>query len=218
MSTYLIENGTRQVYEVEADNSGCRIPCVFHNGTHKNLQIGPGEGFYCYKCKAKGLALDHTKYMEWQQKQHQDSHHSSAPVDKEQEIKVSPNSQQKESPVILWNDIVREHVYADADGKPIYKKSYYRNSDGSKQPLQYRFEADEWQLGLTYKNGTKVQAVPYNLGNVLDPDCIIYTEGEKDCDTLIALGITNVTTLGGANSKLLAIGWLLPVPEGLTMT
>lgn len=210
---YLIDSETKRVREVNCEIDGSRIECIFSGcedqlgyNKKKNLQVGPKNGYYCYRCKAKGLALTEEEY-------HKSKHnrYDYAPTEKWDANEWLNNdywqsfdnfSDNDAEPHILWNEIIREHVYTDENSVPIQKKTYYKTSDGKKRPIQYRYENGEWKTGLTYNDGKKVKQLPYNLPNILKQDTIIYVEGEKDCDTLIDMSIKNVTTLGSSGVSL----------------
>jgi hypothetical protein len=97
-----------------------------------------------------------------------------------------------------FTKIVREHFYTDENGKPVYRKRYYAHkADDGKTPIYQR-----WENGKYIPRLEGTPKVPYNLPNMVQHESIIYTEGEKDCDTLLALGIKNCTSLGSANSRL----------------
>lgn len=213
MSTYLIDLESNTVNEVSVDCDGSRIPCPFHEGRDKNCQVGPENGFFCYVCGAKGLALDEDEYYEWQKKEKRrkgDSYNNISFPSRLSLTTPKTSGAAKKTPTdntIIWDEVVREHVYRDIDGNPVYKKTYFKTSDGGKTPIQYRYEHGKWKPGLTYDNGKKVTLIPYNLKNIISEDNIIFTEGEKDVDTLLSLGITNATTLGSANSKMEKHQW-----------
>jgi hypothetical protein len=218
MSTYLIDNESGSVHEVDTERDGSRIPCPFHDGTDDNCHVGPDKGFHCYVCNAQGLALTPDEYKEWKERKNRESSGNKGdPVrsrscvakvsDEAVKTMESVAPSKAPEPKILWNDVVREHIYYDLEGKPVYKKTYYKLENGDKKPIQYRHEQGQWKTGLTDDSGKKVTLIPYNLKNIVNESKVVYTEGEKDVDTLMALGITNVTTLGSANSSMEKHQW-----------
>lgn len=86
--------------------------------------------------------------------------------------------------------VVAEYVYHDPEGTPnIRVKRYQPKGFG-----QQHWNGSAWEWGL---NG--VPRYPYRLPELLASDDVVYlTEGEKDADTLAALGYTATTLLGGA--------------------
>jgi hypothetical protein len=85
----------------------------------------------------------------------------------------------------------RHHVYDAAS--PLYLKVIYKDSAGNNTALFYhQAENDKWQKGM---GG---EAVLYNQ-NALEKrphDIVMYPEGEKDADTLIAMGYLAITAGG----------------------
>lgn len=87
------------------------------------------------------------------------------------------------------------YPYQDASGVKRYEVLRYRNPDASKD-FRARQSAQVWNL-----HG--VDPLPYRLPEVLRAierkDMIMWVEGEKDADTLAALGYAATTNHGGAN-------------------
>src|SRR5262249_46216574 len=100
--------------------------------------------------------------------------------------------------------IAAEYDYVDADGKLLYQVIRYdpkgfhqRRPDGNGEWI--------WKLG-------GVQRVLYRLPQVLkavaDGQPVYVTEGEKDADNLIKLGLVATTNAGGADNKKPGSKWL----------
>ena len=86
--------------------------------------------------------------------------------------------------------VVAEYVYEHMDGTPHIKVKRYQPKGFGQQ----RYEEGKWEWGL---NGA--QRIPYRLPALATSEGTVYiTEGEKDADTLAALGYTATTFLGGA--------------------
>jgi len=85
---------------------------------------------------------------------------------------------------------IKYYVYHDWVGEPLIRVTRFE----PKGFTQHRWEDGKWVAGL---NG--VSRVPYRLPFLIESDGTIYiTEGERDADTLAALGYTATTFLGGA--------------------
>lgn len=93
-------------------------------------------------------------------------------------------------------ELIREHVYINADGSTFGKKQIWRNSDGKKSPAWMRFSAGEFVYGL---NGAKADL--YNVRGLLanKTDTVWIVEGEKDADTLTKAGLLAVSPPHGAS-------------------
>jgi hypothetical protein len=86
--------------------------------------------------------------------------------------------------------VVAEYIYEDAHRQPHIKVLRYQPKGFAQQHMT----ANGWAWGL---NG--VTRVPYKLPELLDSSGDVWiTEGEKDADTLAAIGATATTLLGGA--------------------
>lgn len=102
---------------------------------------------------------------------------------------------------LSWSDVfnggdriaVAEYVYVSAGGDPLIRVTRY-------QPKG--FTQERWADGVWLSGIKDTQRVPYNLPMVNDAvtagRTVYITEGEKDADTLCALGYTATTFLGGA--------------------
>jgi hypothetical protein len=83
---------------------------------------------------------------------------------------------------------IKEFTYNDAQGNPLHKSVRYQLADGEKDFIQYRFENNDWCLGLG-----NIETVPYHLDKIKDFDTLFIHEGEGKCDCAIEHGITNST-------------------------
>jgi putative DNA primase/helicase len=89
----------------------------------------------------------------------------------------------------------REHIYQDEHGKPYLKVVIRRDRAGKKHCPQYHRLGDHWVKGAPHPK------IPYRLPELLaaPADAPIHIpEGEKDCDTLAALGFVATTNPEGA--------------------
>ncbi len=91
---------------------------------------------------------------------------------------------------------IRTHLYRDAEGNTLARKSIYRKDDGGKYALWERLEKGVWHKGLG-----KVKAPLYRLNELTDADRIYIVEGEKDVDTMFDIGYTATTSPKGAGGK-----------------
>ena len=94
------------------------------------------------------------------------------------------------------NQPIRTHVYRDAEGNTVARKSIYRKADGSKYAKWERLENCIWHKGLG-----EIKAPLYRLNELSDSDMIYIVEGEKDVDTMFDLGYTATTSPKGAGGK-----------------
>lgn len=85
----------------------------------------------------------------------------------------------------------KTYVYTDEQGEELYSVLKFTHPDGRKSFLQRT--ADHWGL-------KDVRRVLYNLPSVISSNTVYVVEGEKDADTLIALGLTATTNNGGAKN------------------
>lgn len=101
--------------------------------------------------------------------------------------------------------VIAEYVYRDESSQPLYKVVRYANP---KSFTQHRWTGREWATTLG-----SVQRVLYRLPETVDAirsgSCVYVVEGEKDCDTLAALGLAATSTPAGAGN--LKVEWLAPL-------
>ncbi len=93
----------------------------------------------------------------------------------------------------------REHIYRNADGSIFGRKTIYVQPNGDKKPIYWeRFDGTKYISGL---NG--LQAPLYNLDAVINREStLFFAEGEKDVDTLTAMGLSATSTPnGGGQAK-----------------
>jgi hypothetical protein len=85
----------------------------------------------------------------------------------------------------------RFYIYKDLVGNEVSRTVKMPD----KKMWQERFENRQWIPGLN-----KIQVPLYNLQRIIDSNIIYLTEGEKDADTLINLGLPATTNNNGAKS------------------
>lgn len=81
-------------------------------------------------------------------------------------------------------DVLREHVYKDAYGKPVFKKIKYKPNPMMITWAFMHRENDAWQPGKG-----NLPLVPYHLDRFKGRERVIVAEGEKDADTINGLGL-----------------------------
>ena len=90
-----------------------------------------------------------------------------------------------------------EYFYKRADGSITMKvEKWVKPSTGKKEFYPYALIDGKYIKGYATKLASE-DCVLYNLPDVITADIVYFTEGEKDADTLKALGIAGTTTPGG---------------------
>lgn len=91
----------------------------------------------------------------------------------------------------------REHIYEDAHGNPHMRFVVKKKSDGCKDVIAYRWVAGEWRVGVQ-----SVERLLYQLPQLIEAIAldrtVIVSEGERDCDTAIRIGLAATTSPFGA--------------------
>lgn len=94
----------------------------------------------------------------------------------------------------------RTHDYRDDDGILLFQKQIFRNQDGTKScVLRKPSSVDDTKW--IYRNVIPKNPPLYKLQSLCGNDFIHIPEGEKDCDTLSALGLIATTNYDGASGK-----------------
>lgn len=92
---------------------------------------------------------------------------------------------------------VAEYFYRRIDNSVTMKvEKWVKPSTGKKEFYPYALIDDKYVKGYATKLAPE-DCVLYNLPEVIDADTVYFTEGEKDADTLKALGFAGTTTPGG---------------------
>lgn len=93
-------------------------------------------------------------------------------------------------------DIARVHVYTDEKGRELCQKVRLRRG-GQKFTWRRRGPDNHW----IYKGALDgIRKVPYRLDKILAEPTVIITEGEKDADTLAALGFPATSSPDGMSN------------------
>lgn len=154
-------------------NGEWNVNCPFHEDNTPSMTVNPNTGlFNCFGCGKQGSAIDF--YM----------------------LKRG----------VSFPDAVNR-MCADAgiqEQRPQIVKTYdYRDLHGNLVSQTVRYEPKKFSQ-RTQKNGQwvwslkGVQTVLYNLPDVVKSDTVLVVEGEKDCDTAKAIGMTATTCPMGA--------------------
>lgn len=122
---------------------------------------------------------------------------------RKEEWKASQASKPKKEPQVSTPkkksklDLVDTYDYTDVDGNLLFQKLRFVDENGKKTFRQRRPVGDGWEYNLD-----GVDQVLYNLIEVADAvergETVVVVEGEKDVETLRALGKTATTMPGGA--------------------
>ena len=148
--------------------------CPFHDDHNPSMSINFKDLawlWYCHSCNASG---DIISYLE---KKHS---HSKGDIIK----KLSTEYNLGES-----SYHGTEYIYRDADGNEVFKKIKIKNTTGEKEYKLYHKENNSW---LPRKGNH--EWIPYNLDRFKDFGKVIICEGEKDADTINALGTAFLAT------------------------
>ena len=97
--------------------------------------------------------------------------------------------------------LTHTYDYRDAEGVLLFQKQRFVDAEGKKTFRQRRPDGDGWvySLGATPK---VLYRLPQVLAAVAANEMVFVVEGEKDADTLVALGHTATTMPGGAGKWL----------------
>ena len=158
------------------------------------LQYYPdSNSFTCFSCGAAGTLIDLYK-----------AHHETDTGTAIRELSAKYGIQEPEKPKAprrRLDDQTRAHDYHNADGSLFGRKVVYKYDDGSKSASWFLFDQAAQQFSLA--QGLQGRPAPlYNLPGILNSSGAVYiVEGEKDAETLRALGLTATTAPNGASAK-----------------
>lgn len=162
-----------------------KILCFFHDEKNPSLNINNEKGlFYCFGCKTGG---DLIKFCELYLK-----------TDRKGAIKYLANR---------YNIPLKSNPINNKKGK-ISKLYDYHNAEGELvyqvvrlEPKSFRQRRPDGRGGWIW-NMKGINPLPYRLPQLLKAiergDTVFITEGEKDADALVALGLTATCNHGGA--------------------
>lgn len=156
--------------------------CPFHDDRDPSLTVNTQSGlFHCFGCDEGGDIFDFFA------KQHNLNTRADFPKilnEIAKEFGIMNADSPKKSTVAARYD------YCDADGKLIYQIERL-------EPKSFRIRRPDGNGGWIYKK-EDAHIVPYHLQGILKATEIIVVEGEKDADTLLAMGLTATTNPFGA--------------------
>jgi hypothetical protein len=167
-------------YGVHVASNGAAL-CPFHDDHEPSLSVSQKNGvwlFKCHACGAAGTILDFV--MRKEELQLADA------VRRIRKLETIRDESAKEKP-----EIVRVHSYTDENSIEVYQK--IKRSDGNF--LCRRKEGDTWIYNLQ-----NVAQVPYRLDKIKDEPDVTICEGERDADTLAALGYPATSAPNGKDS------------------
>lgn len=150
--------------------------CPYHDDTNPSMAVNIEKGlFYCHACKEKG-----DLFKLYQKVRNVDSGTALKEMGLMAGI-VTDNSQHKIDCI---------YPYTDETGKLLYEVIRYI-------PKTFKQRRPDGNGGYIW-NMKDVVLVPYNLPKIIDANTVCICEGEKDCDTLMRLGLVATTNPGGA--------------------
>lgn len=151
--------------------------CPFHNEKTPSLNVNIDKAlWYCFGCQKGGSIIDWIVYKTGKSVEEVMRELSNAPAPAQPDLEV-----------------VATYVYRDALGGAVYRVLRY-------QPKTFKQQrklpgVDAWAWGMD-----GVERVLYRLPEVLaakENEAIWITAGEKDVETLVALGFNATTNVGG---------------------
>ena len=155
--------------------------CPFHADNNPSFSANRESGlFRCFACGKSGSVFDF--YMTQHSTNFRGAFEALA-------LEAGVDIQGKE-PTKKSGKIVAEYNYADEQGKVLFQAVRY-------DPKDFRQRRPDGKGGWIW-NLDGVQLVPFNLPEVMKGKSVIVVEGEKDCETLIAWGLTATTNAQGA--------------------
>ncbi len=158
--------------------------CPFHHDTNPSFQVDKDHGYCHAGCRPENRSKNFGIVDLWMQAKSVDF--KTAVDALAQRCGVAVGKEPKKP-----GRIVAEYIYQDANGNPYHKAT----RDENKKFKLLRWDADnnDWVYGLK-----KTQPVLYRLPGVLKAQQVWVAEGEKDADTLSALGLCGTTSPMGA--------------------
>jgi hypothetical protein len=162
-------------------------PCPAHDDHHPSLSITERHGRLLVHCHAGCPQAAVIKALRgcglWAEQPAQPAPNRPKPEDEWLEWRPGVRYP------AAWGRIVREYVYQDADGEPLY--SVFRTEPKNFRQ-GYRNAAGSW---IWYKHP---QQLPYRLPLIVDAKFVFVCEGEKDVNALAEWGFTATCNAGGA--------------------
>jgi DNA primase len=159
--------------------------CPFHPDTNPSLSFNVQNGlFKCYGCDAGGSIFDFYAKQNGIDTR-KDFKKILDGIARDFNIYNGNESQQAATPIVT-----ARYEYRDESGSLAYEIERL-------EPKSFRIRRPDGNGGWIYQKGD-VRIIPYRLPEILKATEIIVAEGEKDADTLAALGFTTTTNPFGA--------------------
>lgn len=150
--------------------------CPKHNDTNPSLSLELERGLYnCHRCDFHGNLITFMAYME-----EIDNREATRRLAKMAGIELKGSDK----------TIVAEYDYLDEQANLLYQTLRY-------EPKDFRARRPDGQ-GWKYSMG-KTRRVLFNLPEVVRADSVYVTEGEKDAEAIIKLGLVGTTNPFGAD-------------------
>ena len=166
-------------------------PCPKCGGTDR-FYVRPDGSFACRQCNPRGG--DVVDFYQWYQGYDLNALADVWLTDRQPEEK--PAAPKTPKAKAIEANLTKVYSYTDEAGKELFQVCRYEQSGCGKAFRQRQRTPD----GAYVSNLKGVRRVIYNLPAVLAAGHVILTEGEKDADTLIALGFVATTTPMGASN------------------
>lgn len=167
-----------------------RCNCFMHNDKEPSLQLHKETNtWWCYVCGEGYTPIDFVM-----KKMGLTVFEAAKDINNTLNLGININNFNAENEKLTKTN---EYFYRRADGSITMKvEKWVKPSTGKKEFYPYALIDGKYVKGYA----TKLQpedCVLYNLPDVTNADIVYFTEGEKDADTLKALGFAGTTTPGG---------------------
>jgi hypothetical protein len=172
-------------YGIRTNGHGAAL-CPFHEDGDPSLSVQQKNGiglFHCHACGAKGTIIDFVMKKE--------ALELPAAARRIMALEGIPEDPAPAAAKPKMG-IVRVHSYTDEAGLELWQK--VKIVDGSFR-CRRPGPDDKWIYNLE-----GVRRVPYRLDKIMDAPAVVVTEGERDADTLAALGFPATSGPSGKDS------------------
>ena len=167
-----------------------RCNCFLHNDKEPSLQLHKETNtWWCYVCGEGYTPIDFVM-----KKMGLSVFEAAKDINTTLNLGVNISSFNAENEKLTKTN---EYFYRRADNSVTMKvEKWIKPSTGKKEFYPYALIDGKYVKGYASKLASE-DCVLYNLPEVIGSDVVYFTEGEKDADTLKALGIAGTTTPGG---------------------
>lgn len=180
-----------------------RFPCPIHNGEELNFAVTAEKGgWYCHsKCGRGGDILSLEMELTG----------TTFPEAKAEVFRIVGRAEEPpfrggktgQGSSGGWRKT--EYLYTDEAGDPVSRVIRRERGEGADREKTFHQEA--WTGNGWSKKVTGTRRVPYRLAKVLAAETVFLVEGEKDVETLEALGLVATCNPGGSGSTGLYAQW-----------